>query len=152
MCLSLPLKPARWAGIVILGVLSATAGFGGSKGTATGSITYQGQKLKGGTVTFVNAQKDAFPCEINENGDYSINNLAPGEYVVCVETESLKPPNPMVLRGKPPAGAEKPANSPDWEDRAKRYVAIPATYSDPEQSTLRCTVKGGKQQYDVPLK
>jgi hypothetical protein len=152
MRLSPQIIPGRLIVILILGMIPATAGCGASKGSVSGSVSYKGEKLKGGTVTFVNEKKENVGVStIEENGTYSIPKIPAGDYTVCVETESLKPPNPAVLMNKPPAGAQRPAGTPDWEARAKRYMLIPPTYNNPEQSTLKIKVTGGKQEYDIPL-
>lgn len=143
-----------WSGLLILGVLVTASGCGGSsKGSVSGTVSYKGQNLKGGRVTFVDDQKEAFPTEISEDGKYAVPNLPPGNYKVCVETAFLKPSPEMTLMAKTrPAGAKvDDEEEPDFASRSKRYVAIPAKYVAPEQTTLTYTVKGGKQEYDIKL-
>jgi hypothetical protein len=83
------LAPALWLGSVVLIV-----GCAGGKGDVTGKVSYDGKTLKGGTVTFAPADGEgpSFSGSIDENGTYTVPNVAAGEYKVCVETESLKGP------------------------------------------------------------
>jgi hypothetical protein len=139
----------RWIGTLILGVLLATSGCGDSSTASVyGSVSYKGQNLKGGRVTFINDKKETFPAEIEENGKYSILKIPSGDYKVCVETEYLKPTPEMARIAK-----TRPADAPgsEFASQAKRYMAIPATYSNPEQTSLKYTVTGGKQEYNITM-
>lgn len=136
--------------MLVLGTLLATAGCGASKGTVSGSVSYKGENLKGGKVTFVNEKKETVGySEIDENGKYSIAKVPAGEYTVCVETESFKPSPQMEMMIKSRPKEAQQGN--DLASRAKRYKAIPAEYGDPEKSKLKVKVTGGKQEYNIPL-
>jgi hypothetical protein len=124
---------------------------GGAKGKVSGKVYYKDAPLKGGNVTFVAADKQSYLAEILEDGSYEVEKLPPGEVKIAVETTSLRPPNANVLRNKPPADAGGSYKPPDYEARAKRFVAIPERYSDPDHSGLMYTVKKGKQEYDIKL-
>jgi hypothetical protein len=115
----------------------------------SGKVIYNDAPLKGGNVTFVGSDKQTYMAEIHEDGSYAIEKLSPGEVKIAVETNSLRPPNPNVLKNRPPADAKY--TPPDYEARAKRYVPIPTRYSDAEQSGLTYSVKTGKQEYDIKL-
>jgi len=67
-------------------------GCGAGSGDVTGTVTYNGEHLKGGTVTFASTTGGpSFTSPINEDGTYTLRGVAGGDYKVCVETESLKP-------------------------------------------------------------
>jgi hypothetical protein len=151
MGLSLRNGLGRWVVFLTLVLSLGTAGCGGSKGTVSGKVYYKDAPLKGGNVTFVNADKQSYLVAIQEDGSYSIEKVPPGEIKIAVETASLKPPNSYVLRNKPPADAGGSYTPPDYEARAKRFVPIPDRYSNPDQSGLQYTVKGGKQTFDIKL-
>jgi hypothetical protein len=127
------------------------AGCGGSKGTVSGTVYYKDAPLKGGTVTFVGKDNASFLAEIGEDGSYALAKVPPGEVSITVETSSLRPPNPNVMRNRPPADAQGGYKPPDYEEKAKRFTPIPGRYADPGQSGLKYTVKSGKQQHDIKL-
>jgi hypothetical protein len=138
---------------VTLALALGVAGCGGgrSKATVSGKVFYKDTPLKGGNVTFVGSDKQTYMAEIHEDGSYAVETLPPGEVKIAVETNSLRPPNPNVLKNKPPADAGGGYTPPDYEARAKRYVPIPTRYSDAEQSGLSYSVKTGKQEHDIKL-
>jgi hypothetical protein len=141
----------RWMALLALVLPLSVAGCGGSKGSITGKVYYKDAPLKGGTVTFVGSDKQSYLAEIQEDGSYSIENVPPGEAGITVETESLKPPNPYVLKNKPPEEMENGYKPPDFAAQAKRFVPIPGRYSDPDQSGLKYSVKSGKEEHDIKL-
>jgi hypothetical protein len=151
MSLSPRIGLGRWMVFLALVLSLGVAGCGASKGTISGKVFYKDNPLKGGKVTFVGADKQSYLAEIEEDGSYSVENLPVGEASIVVETASLKPPNPYVLKNKQPADAGEGYKPPDFAARAKRFVPIPARYSDPDQSGLKHPVKGGKQVYDIKL-
>ena len=150
-----------------LALLAAT-GCGGSAGTLTGKVTYNGNNLKGGTVLLVGEGSDAqtFSASIQEDGTYTIPNVRVGKYKVCVETSSLMGAGgpgggynmgPKGAPGKVKNEAPKGANIPEGYKMADpaalraRYVQIPETYADPGTTTRTVEVKGGQQTHDIPL-
>jgi len=130
-------------------------------------VTYQGQPLKGGNVSF-NSTDGNQSCStpIKEDGTYQVPKLEGGTYKVCVETESLNPPSPFagprdakVGKGGPPPGAKVPegytASGPAGAKAAearKKYVRIPEKYGNPNTTDLDYTYKGGSQTFNIDLK
>ncbi len=111
-----------------------------SAGTIQGKVTYNGKPLTGGTLTLVSTDKQTHSADIDAAGTYQLKELAPGDYTVAVETESIKPKeNP-----KPPDD-EKPAKA------GQAYVKIPAKYGDAEKSGLTVKVQKGENTYDIEL-
>jgi hypothetical protein len=143
-----------WGTIPVLLVLIGLSGCGSSTATVSGKVSYKGNPLKGGNITFASAEgKPSVSTSIDENGTYTCK--APtGKVKVSVETASLKP---AMAGGKapkysPPAGQTSPYQSGDTSDLSKRYTEIPETYSDPEKSGLSYEIKGGSQTIDIELK
>lgn len=161
-----------WCVTVLLASLALIAGCGRPVGTVSGKVTYQGKTLKGGSVTFVSTEgRQSFAAGIGEDGTYSVPNIRGGEYKVCVETDSQKPPPdvmigpgmkmPPVAKGKfgPPPDAPVPEGYTPSDPAsaaaalaAKRYVKIPDQYKDPNTTTLTYTFPGGNQTFDIDLK
>jgi hypothetical protein len=141
--------------LIVAGSIGGVIGCGNQTGTVSGKVYYKGEALKGGNVTFVNAEnKVSRLATIQEDGSYKVEKLPAGEATITVETRSLKP----VARGNlpsysPPPGKEPPGGykPPDFAANAKRYMPIPDRYAKPETSNLKYTVKGGSQDHEIKL-
>jgi hemoglobin len=105
-----------------------------------GKVTYNGKPLPGGFVLFQSADGKTARAEIKEDGTYRADALAPGDYKVGVDTESLKPKGPPDDKAKPP----------DAKGGLK-YLPVPAKYRDPTTSGLTLTVNKGEQTHDIAL-
>ena len=143
-----------WMPCLALATSLVAVGCGSSTGTISGKVYYKDAPLKGGRVTFVSKDKKVSRFDdIKEDGSYKIEKMPAGEARIAVDTSNLKP-SPGMNRPPPPKGANVPPgyNPPTSEDKAKRYVEIPAQYADADKSGLTYTVKGGSQPYDIKLK
>ena len=118
-----------------------------SKGTVSGTVTYQGNPLPSGFVTFVGEKGAPLHTEIQSNGSYRMDNV---------------PVGPVKIGVRPKSGSDKLQSSPmprNRQDFAKVKGAltesdtpIPPKYSDPNKSELTYTVTKGTQQHDIALK
>jgi len=144
---------------VILGVL-AIGGCGDSYGSVSGKVTYKGNIVKGGIVTFAHLNgKPSETASINEDGSYSIPKVVTGEVKVCVDTSSLNPTLNKEARKHhkygPPAGQSAPSGfetGVDLEAQAKRFTFIPDTYATADKTDLTYTVVVGEQKHDIEIK
>lgn len=146
------------AAFCLCGILLAE-GCGGGKGVVSGKVLYKGKPVLGGSVSFIPQAGGAMSSPIEEDGSYTIRNIPTGTAKITVETESFRPPLVNVPAG---GGGVSPdfmkknleKMNPQMADpqRAKRYVKIPAEYSNPDTSTLTYAVKSGKQEHDIDLK
>ena len=90
--------PARLSGATLLLVAAGALVLGcksenpNAPGRVSGKVTYNGQPVTGGTVTF-HSKKDGakIPVSISSDGRYSAFDIPDGEMDVTVETESLNP-------------------------------------------------------------
>jgi len=127
--------------------------------TVSGTVTYKGKKLPGGTVTFhpQSGAGGAYTAELRD-GAYVVKDAPTGEALVAVETESRNPENLKKQttyggeRGKAAAKMNAGRRPPSTVDPATYYVKIPANYSDPKKSGLKKELKPGKQTFDIELK
>jgi hypothetical protein len=101
-------------------------------GTINGKVTYKGEPLPGGTVTFHPAKGKPIVGKLQADGSFSVKGVPVGPTRVAIETESVKP-----RPGAPPKGG--------------KYVAIPAKYRSHMTSGLTCEVKAGNQTFDLVL-
>jgi hypothetical protein len=167
----------RLFALVVGLAMMALMGCAPSTGTVSGKVTYNGAPLKGGTVALIpEGTGMSFSTTINEDGTYSIPQVEGGKYKVCVETETLKPgatqrgptyggkslsqkmggKDLKDIKNAPPPDAKLPegykmTGPGDALEMAKRYVQIPATYGQPDTTTLHVEVRGNTT-YDIPLK
>jgi hypothetical protein len=159
MCVFPRPKPSRLILFLALAGASAVAGCGGSTGTVTGSVTYQGRPLKGGTVMFTPAGGGTSPVAviINEDGSYTAEKVPVGEATITVDTAFLRPPPGGGMGGSPKYEPPKEAQGSNYKPpsdlgaNARRYVPIPAKYANPAASGLTYKVTSGSQKHDIPL-
>lgn len=176
--------PVRCAGAAaLLAGLCLAAGCSRPVGSVTGKITYKDKSLKGGGVVFISSDGGAsVSAGINEDGTYTIPRIAAGDYTVCVDTSSLKPPAtggpmmspgmpggkggpPPAAKGPPPKGSGPPPGAVVPEgyvgsspadaalaSNAKKYVAIPDQYKEPGTSGLTFKADGTAQTHNIELK
>jgi hypothetical protein len=125
--------------------MAAASGCGPSKASVTGTVTYSGQPLPSGTITFA-SEAGAKPVKASPitDGKYTITDFIAGPAKVTVLT--TPPPSGG---GKPPPGA--PAIAVPTTAAPGKYVPIPAKYNNPQQSGLSYDVKGGEQTKNFDL-
>jgi len=132
--------------------------------SVSGKVTYNGNPVTGGTITFHSKEGRASTIGINAEGSYSTSDIPVGEMVVTVETESANPSatkmgNYPGAKGKAPTTGEREGNKgammsprpPGAGGGGGGYVKIPAKYADKDKSTLRETLSPGTQVKDINL-
>ena len=159
-------------GLVLTLPLCLVLVFGCEKGnpnapaTVTGKVTYKGEPVTAGIVTFNPKKEGPAPSTtLNADGTYSLTEAPAGDFTVTVDTESTNPDRKLPTYAAPsgkagasnstpggsggtsstPPGALKPTTS------AGKYVKIPKKYSDPKSSPLSATLGAGKQVKDFSL-
>ncbi len=145
----------RWRALGLLLALAALGVGGCSPPTATVSGTVKapnGEIVKGGSVVFYDADGKTYRSEIAEDGTYKIEKVPPGKVTVTVDTSRLKAESQARVNPAPPGAQGGGQKQPDPAEAARRYVAIPPGYADPQNSGLTYTVTAGAQTYDPPLK
>jgi hypothetical protein len=151
-----------WILLLCLGL----TGCGGIKyGEVTGTVTYKGKPLPGGTIHFW-PQGPGAPAAANlhEDGTYTAT-VPVGDVTVTIETESLagRPPAPIPRMwqkgrhgtGVPPEVMEqiKAQIEQQTKEQAQhgKYVKIESKFSKPETSGIKTTIHTGTQEVNVEL-
>ncbi len=129
-------------------LLVAAVGCGKPKGSLSGKVTYNGQPVPGGRVLFQPAQGAQLAATISDTGTYSISGVPTGEYKVAVDNTGLKERDKLMAG----PGGVKPPNLPEMPKVQGTYVPLPPNASNPDQSGLKVTVKGGSQPFDIDVK
>jgi hypothetical protein len=157
----------------LLGIL---AGCGSATGNVSGVVTYRGQPVTGGLITFLPADgsHNSVAVGIDGQGRYFVD-LPAGEVTVAIDTRGLAGDSDSggnegaLVSGPPPGvplspdiraklggggaapkggGRPKPKEAPA---AAGKYVPIPEKYYMAETSGLKFKVKGGEQTQDFEL-
>jgi len=129
-------------------------GYGTAK--VSGKVSYQGEVLKGGNVTFVSSEgRPSVSAAINTDGTYVLPKVPTGKVKICVETETLNPATKSEApKYKPPPGQKAPGGlgSGNAAETGDRYRLIPKHYEKPETTDLLYEVKSGIHEHDINLK
>jgi len=134
------------------------AGCGRGKGDVTGEVTYKGDPLPYGRITFLSeAGRHDTVSGLIIRGKYKIEGCPTGP--VKISIESLSPPSKEQLEKakKQPSLGEGEPMSPEVlkelsADPPLKYVKIPSKYGNPETSGETYTVEKGSQSHNIALK
>jgi hypothetical protein len=143
---------------LVLGLVAGCAKNPQAPAKVSGSVTYKGNPVTAGNVTFHSQDKGSYNTSLSPDGTYKITDVPKGELVVTVETESANPDKktPDYGRGKGSKmyaermAKEKAMGSPMGQPAGK-YLKIPAKYATPKDSPLKVTLEAGKQVKDFEL-
>jgi hypothetical protein len=138
-------------------------GCGGGRGDITGEVTYNGEPVSVGRITFLSQiDKQEVKSAHIIRGKYTIPAFPAGPAQITVE--SFEPPDSETLKNArmskvQPAGGMKEFMKPlppellEMADGPPlKFVPIPLAYANPEASGLTYEVKKGPQIFDIPLK
>jgi hypothetical protein len=104
--------------------------------TVTGTVTYNGQQLKGGIIKFLAPNGDFAMAPIGPDGRFTMTDVVPGEQKVAYVGGPMGTGGPD---GSKSAPTEKP-------------VAVPAKFGDPQTSGVTVTVPDAGGEVTVELK
>jgi hypothetical protein len=138
-------------------------GCGGGRGDISGEVTYKGELVSVGRITFLSqVDKQEVKSAHIIRGKYSIAGFPAGPVKITVE--SFEPPDPEILQNtkslakvKPAGGMKEhmPGPPPELLEMADgpplKYVPIPRDYSNSETSGLTYEVTKGPQTHNIPL-
>ncbi len=128
---------ARWSAVLTaLTVLAWCSGCGPGgppTGSVSGKVTYKGQPLTTGVVTFINEKAGSgASSDLDPSGSYHIESIRTGDYNVAVHR-------------RPPLLSEGPKVFENWK------LSIPDKYQDHQTSGLTVTVEEGRKTADFGL-
>jgi hypothetical protein len=141
-------------------LLGCSKGNPGAPAKIEGSVTYQGQPVKGGTVQFVTPEGTAYSTQIGGDGTYSISDVPDGELVITVETESVNPDKKTTAAGKDAEKRMKMTQQPPPEGRGggatpaekvAQYRKIPDKYGKAQTSPRTVNARSGRQVHNIEL-
>lgn len=130
---------------VAAGLFASGCGSGGPRmGRVSGTVTYQGEPLKAGTVTFIatDTQRPNATGTIEADGSYSLQTSVPGDGAVVGDYKvAISDLDPNDFNTEMPG---MPLQIPK--------SAIPKQYTDAGTSGLTATVESGRNRFDFDLK
>jgi len=144
-----PRRAAAGRTVVVLALAAAGCGPAATT-TVTGTVTYRGAAVPGGSVVLYCADKQIVRGVIGAGGRFAIPNVPPGSVVVTVQTRSRVPAGLSLRQNLPPTinGPIAPtAERPEDE----RVVPFPPRYALPEESGLTAVVGRDGLTYDIDL-
>jgi ABC-type Na+ efflux pump permease subunit len=106
----------------------------GDTAAVIGKVTYRGQPLAAGAVTFHSDSGSDVSAIIEEDGSYKAAVVPRGKYKVTVKAE------PAPVKG-----------TAFTKEKTKRSVPVPEKYSRPETSGLSAEVNEKGNQFDINL-
>jgi len=150
--------------VLCVGLLAGCSPSSSVPSRISGSVTYKGQPVTAGLVTFHSENMGSYKAPLAPDGTYQASDLPLGNMVVTVETESANPDKKAPdYAGGGKAGkmyeerlaAEKKSSmgspmGPGGPPPGK-YTKIPAKYSNSKSSPLTVTLTAGRNVKDFDL-
>jgi hypothetical protein len=139
-------RPVR---IIFATIVLALAGCGdGKKAMVTGKVTYEGQAVESGFITFFPEDKQGTSVEGEIiNGEYTIVNLTPGKKRVFISiTEQVEPTTTNITKSREEANTERLAKRKKKAPSSKQ--SLPGNFSGNNKIV---DIVLGSQQVDIPL-
>jgi hypothetical protein len=146
---------------VVHGIFAALAalfatGCGSGTATVSGTVTYQGQPLSGGSVIIYCADKQIVRGMIGPDGGYTIPNVPRGSVVVTVQSNARIPVGLRSPQHLPPFTSGTPTPPPvglsAGTPSETRGAVLPPRFALPEESGLSVVVDRAHVMYDIHLK
>lgn len=134
----------------LMAVAAAAAGCGSPAAEVTGTVTYAGKPVSGGSVVLYCADGQIVRGLIGADGRYAIPNVPRGPAQVAVQTHARVPAG-LSLRQKLPPAADGPVPPTLNGAAADRVVPVPPRYGVPEESGLGLTVDRPQMTFDIDL-
>lgn len=133
----------RW--LLVAALLATTLpGCSQSTGTVSGKVTFQGQPVAAGSVTFIHADGPTRSGSIRE-GSYSVAKVPAGACTILVVSLPL-PRSKWNPETKERMGADRAS------PRFRTPTRLPSCYSDPKESNIHYEVRARRQSYNIELK
>lgn len=148
----MPVFGTRWRRLATLigcAMLAPLTGCGDRPASVSGTVTFQGKPLNGGSVILYCKDEQIVRGIIGADGTYSIANVPRGACRVTVKTHAPIPPGFQLRQSLPPV--EDGPIAPQANAPLAIATAIPERYAMPEESGLAVDVNCPHTIFDITL-
>jgi hypothetical protein len=118
-------------------------GCAGCQSKLTGTVTFKGEHLEGGSVLFVGSDQRPITTRIKEDGTYEFEDVPRGEARLAVYASRRNIRLALALEQAFGKGIQIVGG--------KRGPVLPAIYQDLDQSGLNTTISFGPNTYDIEM-
>ena len=144
-------------GVAVVFASLLSAGCGSDTATVSGTVTYRGKEIGGGSVVLYCPDRQIVRGLIETDGTYTIPNVPRGgSAVVTVQSPARVPTGLRQPQHLPPfsSGTPKPpaVGLSSGELASANLTVIPPRYALPEESGLSVVVNRRQVAYDIDLK
>jgi hypothetical protein len=127
-------------------------GCGPGVASVSGVVTYHGQPVPVGTITFFGADHRTASAPLGSDGRYQCDDVPTGPVRVAVGTPAPPPAHGEGLPQPPPLPVQDPHFPAQMvSPPPARVVPVPRRYADPATSGLSLEVGRGGRTFDVSL-
>jgi hypothetical protein len=130
-------------------MLAPLTGCGDRAASVSGTVTFQGRPLNGGSVILYCKDEQIVRGIIGADGSYSIANVPRGSCRVTVKTHAPIPPGFHLRQSLPPV--EDGPIPPPQANSLAIPTTIPERYAMPEESGLAVDVNRPHTLFDITL-
>lgn len=136
------------ATVAVLALVGGCGESAGPSGKVTGKVTYQGQAVSSGMVSFAGEEIGVGGGGLlQEDGSYELLNVAGGAIPVGAYKVAIRPVPPKLPNGDMEAMEERMKNSSPWP----KIPNIPAKYRNVQTSGFSAEVKEGDNTFDFEM-
>ncbi len=135
------------------------AGCSPRTGEVSGEVTFKGNPIPGGILTFrpADESQNSVSYELGRDGKFKVT-LPVGDALICIDNREFEP-RPATLPAIPPGMNLPPevikgmqASSKESSKVSDRWVKLPEKYYQMETANMKIAVKGGKQTETIEFK
>jgi len=113
--------------------------------TLEGTVTFGGDKVPMALISVL-GEKGQGNGQVEDEGQYKVENVPLGEVKIGVNTEAMKS---NFMSQQMAQSYKGPGAKGSGRVTGLRFVSVPAKYQDPETSGIKTTVKAGKNTFDI---
>jgi hypothetical protein len=115
--------------------------------TLEGTVTYGGENVPMALISVL-GEKGQGNGQIEEVGQYKVENVPLGAVKIGVNTEAMKS---NFMSQQMAQSYKGPGAKGSGRATGLKFVSVPAKYQDPETSGVTTTIKRGKNAFDIVL-
>jgi hypothetical protein len=133
---------------LLLAALPGAGGCARQLASVSGSVSYRGKPVTSGSVIVKSADGERVAsAPILPDGTFRLRRAPTGPVKVAVDN----PAPPRSVPAHPGKNAPEADEVREAAEQARRFVALPPRYKDPDLSGITTTLQGGANTFDITL-